>query len=126
MLSFESDYRRIRFNLPTARERPKVVASLFSILLLALGAWFWYGAFAARERATALARARCENESLQFLDGTVTAPRARLVRHLGRLQWRRDYGFDYLAEDQQRRRGRVVLVGLMLIDLRLDERPAIH
>lgn len=102
------------------------MATLFAILILALAAWFWYGAFAARERATALARAHCERESLQFLDGTVTAPRLALIRHRGRLAWRRDYGFEYLAEDDRRRHGRVVLVGLMLVDLSLDERPALH
>ncbi len=88
----------------------------------ALG-WFWYVGLEARERATQLARDRCSGMDLQFLDGTVAHARTGLARCDGRMQIRRCYRFEFADRAAQRYAGRVVLVGLELEELRLDDRP---
>jgi hypothetical protein len=44
-----------------------------------------------------------------------------LVRHHSRLLLRRDYDFEFAGVDATRRPGRLVMLGVELISLRLDD-----
>lgn len=100
--------------------------NLLSILALLLLGWFWLDSLRARELATGICRAACEQRNLQFLDQTVA------LRHLGvrrtdaGLRPRRVYRFDFSEEGVGRRSGYLVLVGLDLesISLGLPDQPA--
>jgi hypothetical protein len=93
------------------------------VLLLAaaaLGLWFWLDSLRARELATALCRRACEQEHLQFLDGTVSLTALGLARNSeGRLQIRRAYRFDVSNDGLSRLQGQAVMVGTQLTALRL-------
>ena len=100
--------------------------SLLSILVLLLLGWFWLDSLRARELATGICRAACQQRGLQFLDQTVA------LRHLGvrrthdGLRLRRVYRFDYSEEGVGRQDGYLVILGLNLesISLGLPDQPA--
>lgn len=96
------------------------MATLLILLMVLLVGWFWYDSLRARELATRLAKAHCAHHQVQFLDGTVASPRLSVMRSAGRLVWRRDFSFEFLAGDHQRYHGYLSLAGLRLLDLRLD------
>lgn len=89
------------------------------IALALLIGWFWLDSLRAREIATGICRAACEQRDLQFLDQTVA------LRHLG-LRWthsgvrfRRVYRFDYSEEGVVRNTGYLVMLGLELEEISL-------
>lgn len=100
--------------------------NLLAILALLLLGWFWLDSLRARELATGICRAACDQRNLQFLDQTVA------LRHLGvrrtdaGLRLRRVYRFDFSEEGIGRRGGYLVLLGLDLesISLGLPDQPA--
>jgi hypothetical protein len=93
--------------------------NLVAILLLLLLGWFWLDSLRARELATEICRAVCEQQSLQFLDQTVALRRLRVRRTESGLRLRRIYRFDFSEEGVGRRSGYLILLGLNLetIDL---------
>ncbi len=98
------------------------VWELLGLLVLAGGAWFWLDGLKARERGVAAARAACDSEGLQLLDDTVSLASLRLARDEdGRLVPKREYEFEYSDTGDNRRRGRVLLLGhrAILIDIGL-------
>ena len=78
---------------------------------VALGA-FWLDTMRAREAACDYAKRICEEERLQFLDDTVALESMRLDRNAsGRRAIRRVYGFEFSDTGNNRRDGRVVVLG---------------
>jgi hypothetical protein len=80
----------------------------------------WVTNLKARETATALARAHCAREQLQFLDDTVALASLRPTVERGRLCWRRRYHFEFSERGDLRRAGYIELAGLTLKELHLE------
>lgn len=99
--------------------------SLWLVLAILLAGWVWFDALRAREHATRAARHYCLRYGLQFLDGTVSHSRVRFGRINGKLRLCRHYDFDFSTEDGMRKHGSVSLIGLRVIDLRLDGEPVL-
>ena len=82
----------------------------------------------ARELARALGRTLCDSARVQLLDQTVTLRRLKLVRIPARgLCVRRDYGFEFSTDGQDRRRGTLSVIGdrLLAHNLPIPGGPAI-
>jgi hypothetical protein len=94
------------------------------IIALAIG-WFWLDSLRAREIATGICRAACEQRQLQFLDQTVALRRIGVRWPPQGLRFRRVYRFDYSEEGTGRRTGHLVMLGLNLeeLSLGLPEHP---
>lgn len=98
----------------------------YLLALMGLGAagWLWHSSLGARELATRLARERCTEAGLQFLDGTVAFAGISLERRHGRVHLRRRYRFEFADSEGRRLAGKVVLVGTELDEMRLHTGPA--
>jgi hypothetical protein len=93
---------------------------LWSLLGLAMLAWFFFDSLRARERALVLCRQACERAGMQFLDETVALARLGIRRGSHSLIWRRMYRFEYSDDGTRRGSGWVILRGMELEDLALD------
>jgi hypothetical protein len=96
------------------------------ILAILLAGWIWFAALRAREQATRAARHYCLRYGVQFLDGTVSHSHLRFSRLNGRLRACRHYDFDFSTADGARKRGSVSMVGVRVVDLRLDGVSVVH
>ncbi len=84
------------------------------LLLLAVGAlfWFWLHSIRILELAREAGRQACMREDLQFLDDTVASTRLQLARDRnGRRILRRTYRFEFSETGNSRREGEVVMLG---------------
>ncbi|MEF8703368.1 MAG: DUF3301 domain-containing protein [Candidatus Accumulibacter sp. UW26] len=94
-----------------------------SLLLLLALAWFWFDSFHARAAGIDAARAACAAEDLLLLDDTVALAGLRPARDDdGRLRLRRVYHFEYSDTGNNRRPGRITLLGNQLLLLHLPLR----
>jgi hypothetical protein len=94
---------------------------LIVALGLALLAWLWYDSMRAREHAVAAGRGACERERLQFLDDTVECVSVRPGRgETGRASIRRVYRFEFSDTGDNRRAGRIVMLGAEVESLTMD------
>lgn len=94
------------------------MASLITLALLGLGAWFWLDSMRAREIACGISRETCERLGVQFLDDTVALQRLRAARNrAGHLRLLRTYQFDYTDTGEQRNKGTISLLGIDLVRL---------
>ena len=85
---------------------------LIALALLGGGVWLWLDSLKAREAGVRAARAACAEEGLQLLDDTVAIRALRPARDdAGRLRLRRVYGFEYSDNGDNRRSGRVTMLG---------------
>ena len=85
---------------------------LAALALVAAVAWFVWDSLKAREAANAAIRPACRAAGLLFLDDTVALERIRAERDDdGQLRVARVYRFDYSDTGDNRRRGRVALLG---------------
>ena len=91
------------------------------LLLVAVGAWFWWQSQKSRQAATQAAIEACNRSNLQFLDGTVHLRKYWPMRTGKRtIQLCRLYFFEYSDDGSQRFTGRLVLVGTRIIEVELD------
>jgi hypothetical protein len=84
------------------------------LLLLAMGAlfWFWLHSIRILELAREAGRQACMRADLQFLDDTVASTRLELSRDKhGRSILRRTYRFEFSETGDSRREGEVVMLG---------------
>ncbi len=87
-------------------------AAALTLVLLGLLVWFWFDSLRAREAALACCRAACRENRLQLLDQTVECISLRPARSaVGRLVLRRTYRFEFSDTGDNRREGRVVMLG---------------
>ncbi len=92
---------------------------LAALALVAAVAWFVWDSLKAREAANAAIRPACRAAGLLFLDDTVALERIRAERDDDdQLRVARVYRFDYSDTGDNRRRGRVALLGARV--LRVD------
>ncbi|WP_428609338.1 DUF3301 domain-containing protein [Sedimenticola sp.] len=95
------------------------MSTLVPLLLLGLLIWFWLDSARAREIATGICQAACEQRNLQFLDQTVALRRISLRWTQRGIRIRRLFQFDYSEEGVGRRDGHVILVGIQLEEFSL-------
>ncbi len=94
---------------------------LAALAAIALLAWLWYDSMRARERALAAGRGACEREQLQLLDDTVECVSVRPGRSdSGRARLRRVYRFEFTDTGDNRRTGRIVMLGGEVESLTMD------
>lgn len=87
----------------------------------AAGAWLWYDSLRAREQALAVCRRACRGIDAQLLDETVALDRLRLGRNqAGRVTLDRRYRFEFSTAGDDRRTGRLRLIGQRVADLQMD------
>ncbi len=86
-------------------------------------AWLWRG-HGVRELALAYARAHCERETVQLLDGNVAFKGWKIIAD-GRLRKRlaRIYGFEFTVTSQERLNGTVAMYGRHLAKIELQAYP---
>jgi hypothetical protein len=84
------------------------------LLLLAMGAlfWFWLHSIRILELAREAGRQACLRADVQFLDDTVASTRLQLARDRnGRRIFRRTYRFEFSETGNSRREGEVIMLG---------------
>ena len=92
----------------------------FALAIAAL-AWLWYDSMRAREHAVAAGRVACERDGLQLLDDTVECVSVRPARALsGHARLRRIYRFEFSDTGDNRRAGRIVMLGAEVESLTMD------
>jgi hypothetical protein len=85
--------------------------------------WFWFDSFAAREAGLRAVRQACEEDGLQLLDETISLASLKPQRNeTGRLDWARVYNFEFTTTGDNRRRGRVHLLGRRVVLLNMGPR----
>lgn len=91
------------------------------LLLLILGGSItaWMKLSRAREIAVSLARRHCELHGLQLLDETVGLRALRLRRVDGQRRLERGYAFDVSVDGDDRKQGRVWMIGQSISGLSL-------
>ena len=84
-------------------------------------AWFVLDSLRARERAVEHGRQACRRGDVLFLDDTVECVRTRLARNGdGRVLVRRHYRFEFSETGNNRRLGRIVMLGPVLESLEME------
>jgi len=97
---------------------------MISLFVLLAAGWFWMDSFKAREAGIRAARAACDADGLLLLDDTVALGSLRPERDDdGKLRLRRIYNFEYSDTGNNRRNGRVTLLGTELVMLYVGPRP---
>ena len=95
---------------------------LCALLIIAAPTWLWYASLPVRERALAATKAACRAEDLLLLDDTIAIVGIGLRRaDDGRMRLCRVYGFEYSDSGDDRRAGRIVMLGgeVLVISLNL-------
>lgn len=97
------------------------MSQLFTLLLLAGAAYYWWSAFQSKENATRAGKVACERSGLQFLDDTVEQRRVRLRRGQdGAMTFWRYYVFEFTVDGGKRYQGRLIMMGARVISLEMD------
>ncbi|MEM7208485.1 MAG: DUF3301 domain-containing protein [Pseudomonadota bacterium] len=104
---------------------------IIPIVIVALIAWFWWGATRAREVAINAAKAACQRSDVQLLDQTVQLRQLKPKRDPhGRLRIARMYSFEFSVHGVEREAGYAVTLGDALVHVHLDldavETPTVH
>lgn len=95
-----------------------MTALLFALIAIALGGWLWSNARAASEVAIAHGHRACELAGVQWLDHTAHLVKLRLRRGPdGRVGVERHFRFEYSRDGGDRHSGRIVLLGMRLVEL---------
>src|SRR2546421_11617215 len=98
-----------------------MIWELAALAALVVLAWLWYDSMRARERGVAAGRDACERERLQFLDDTVECVSVWAARaENGRARIRRTYRFEFSDTGDNRRAGRIVMLGSEVESLTMD------
>ena len=88
------------------------MTELWALTLFAVCVAIWVSIMRARETAVACAKRICAAEDVQLLDFTVALEKLSLTRDQhGRAALRRSYRFEFSDTGNNRREGRIVLVG---------------
>ena len=99
---------------------PPVAFELAGLAALAALVWLVWDSLRAREAAMGAGRAACAAHHWQLLDDTVAIASIRPARDEdGNLKLRRVYAFEYSDTGDNRREGRVVVLGgrVVLVDI---------
>jgi hypothetical protein len=107
------------------------MTELGAFAVFALCVALWVSIMRAREKAVEHAKRICAAEEVQLLDFTVALERLSFVRDShGRLSLRRTYHFEFSDTGNNRREGRIVLVGSKFessdMEPHRDRRPSLQ
>lgn len=95
-----------------------------AIVLVVIGTLFWVDSLRVREHAVAAGRGACKRYAVQFLDETVAFTRLRLARSpQGRMRLQRSYTFEFSDTGNNRRLGRIVMLGVEVRELEMEPYP---
>jgi len=90
-------------------------------ILLLSGFLYWLDSIRAKEIATTRSRDACKKISLEFLDETVSIKKVRLRRNsMGRLNFYREYQFEFTSTGEHRYKGNVKLLGKHLLNIEME------
>ncbi|MCW8899106.1 MAG: DUF3301 domain-containing protein [Gammaproteobacteria bacterium] len=94
----------------------------FTVFVFLLSTFlYWLDSIRAKEIATTYSREACKKVSLEFLDETVSISKVRLRRNSsGRLVFYREYQFEFTSTGEYRYKGKVKLLGKMLIGVEME------
>jgi len=94
----------------------------FTIFVLLVSTFlYWLASIRAKEIATKYSREACKKVSLEFLDETVSIKKVRLRRNSsGRLVFYREYQFEFTSTGEYRYKGRVKLLGKILLGVEME------
>ncbi len=96
---------------------------LIFVTLMGLAIWFWLDSMRAHEAAVKYCKQACENEGWVYLDQAVELKKIWPRRNArGRMQWRREYAFDYSTSGGDRQVGLVVMSGATVQQLTMMSR----
>jgi len=96
---------------------------LLLITALAAVALYWWDTTRTSELALNACQNLCRNAELQLLDNTVVQQRIWLGRSAsGGVQLCRIYSFDYSDDNESRRQGYIVMLGLHVAETSMDPR----
>ncbi len=97
------------------------MASILFLLFLGLIVWFWIDSVRAKEQAMLSSARACEEIQAQFLDQTASLKSIRFSRNKhGRVIFQRIYNFDFSHDREERQQGRVIMSGLQVKEIQLD------
>lgn len=97
------------------------MSPVFTLILLASAAYYWWLASQAKESAIRAGRIACQRSGVQFLDDTVEQRRVRLRRGAnGTLTFWRYYVFEFSVDGGKRYQGRLILMGERVMTLEMD------
>ena len=86
--------------------------SILTLLTVAALGWYWFDSLRALEIARSIGKRTCNEAEVQLLDDTVARISIALVRNeQGRRVLRRTYRFEYSDSGNNRREGRLILLG---------------
>lgn len=95
---------------------------VFALATLSLIIWAWTDTLRARERAFLHAQRACRDTGVQLLDETLALGKLGIARRgLNGLTLRRMYRFDFSVQGTDRLQGTVVLLGMDLEGIMLDD-----
>jgi hypothetical protein len=95
------------------------MSSITGILLIALLIWFWLDSARAREIATGICDAACQQRQLQFLDQTVALCRIGLRWTNQGIRIRRVFRFDFSEQGVGRHNGHITMLGTTMEEFSL-------
>ena len=99
------------------------------IIFFVVGAlvWFWFDSIGAKEKARLTGRDHCAKGNVQFLDDTVALSKLRLRRNrLGRLNFYREFKFEFSSSGDDRYIGIVSLLGQRVDKVQMDVYPIVE
>ena len=97
------------------------MVSILFLLFLALIVWFWFDSVRAKEKAMMSSAHACEEIQAQFLDQTASLKSIKFSRDKrGRMVFQRIYNFDFSHDREERLQGRVIMRGLQVQEIQLD------
>jgi len=101
------------------------ITDILAVALLVAAGWLVWDSLKAREAANAAMRDACGRGGFLFLDDTVALDSLRPVRDGdGQLRLRRVFSFEYSDTGQDRRKGRLTMIGDAVRTLDVGPPPA--
>ncbi|MEN8205382.1 MAG: DUF3301 domain-containing protein [Pseudomonadota bacterium] len=97
------------------------MAPLTTLLIIAFLVWFWQISQRCRDVAIQIARQTCQQQEVQFLDGTATLKSIRpcFTRRNGP-GFKRTYTFDYSEDGVGRNSGCIIMYNSQVTSVVLD------
>lgn len=94
---------------------------LMLLVAMALLVWLWFDSRQAWELTVRICEQSCRELDLQFLDQTVSLSGLGMARNNdGRLQFMRQFQFEFSSNGSDRRQGRATMLGGRIETVQLD------
>ena len=98
-----------------------MLATLISLVIIALAIIYWLDSARARELATAIVGELCTRRGYQFLDDTVALERVGIGLTGDGPRIKRLFRFDYSVEGMGRQQGHILMLGTQVNTMRLGK-----